>query len=145
VSRQLLGERGSFDDRFKALRQTRVFAWGQTTCFDAVLRAGALGVAGRLYRPEKAYLLGSTGPSAGFAHVWGAVVTKRNAEDCEALLRRWISDWHEIAARAGVSWAGAPYDSGDLENALCVFQETLGERPRPSASTHGSGCSPAAE
>lgn len=125
VSRHLLDQGLSFDNRFTGLMRTKVFAWGRTTCFDVVLRAGVLGVAGNVYRPEKAYLLGSTGPGAGFAHVWGTDVTTRNADHCEALIRRWSAHWDEVAGMAGVAWVGASYDSGDLENALCVFNETL--------------------
>jgi hypothetical protein len=41
------------------------------TSFDLLLRAGALGIGGQHYKPEIAYLGGSTGPKRGFARVWG--------------------------------------------------------------------------
>jgi hypothetical protein len=118
----------SFDGRFARLMEVDVSWWGRTTCFDALLRAGSLGVSGHKYRPDKSYLLGSTGPAAGFFYLWGERVTKSNADDCEDLLRHWTARWDEIADLAGVPWIGEPYDSGDFENALCVFQETLGSR-----------------
>lgn len=113
----------SFDDRFSRLRALRVSWWGRTTCFDVLVRAGCLGVAKDHYRPEKAHLLGSTGPSAGFANIWGETVTKSTEASCEELLHRWTALWSEVAEQAGVEWSGRPYDSADLENALCVFQE----------------------
>jgi hypothetical protein len=121
-------QRLSFDDRFDRLMEVDVSWWGRTTCFDALLRAGSLGVSGRSYRPDKSYLLGSTGPAAGFFYLWGARVTKANADECEELLRRWTAAWHEVADLADVPWIGRPHDSGDFENALCIFQERLGSR-----------------
>lgn len=117
----------TFDDRFTALRRVGVHWWGRTTCFDALLRAGALGVGGHTYRPDKAYLANSTGPAAGFEQIWGVHVTGSTADVCEAVLRRWTHTWDDVAAAVGVEWVGPPYDSADFENALCVFQE----RPHP--------------
>jgi hypothetical protein len=134
VSRVLCEPSLSFHDRFLKLIETHVYAWGRTTCFDALLRAGVLGTSGHVYRPERAYLLGSTGPGAGFAYIWGERVTADNADACEAILTRWTRDWGEVARIAGADWAGPPYDSGDFENALCVFQESRkGLSPRRSA------------
>lgn len=124
----------SFDDRFARLMKLNVSWWGRTTCFDVLLRAGALGVSGGAYRPEKAYLLGSQGPAAGFERLWGVRVTASNAELCEAVLRRWTDCWDEVASTAGAGWNAEPYDSADFENALCVFQEPPRRSlPKPAA------------
>ena len=129
-------ERGlSFDERFTRLMKVDVNWWGRTTCFDALLRAGVLGVSGETYRPERAYLWGSQGPAAGFERVWGTHVTGANAERCEAVLHRWTATWREVADTASVEWDGIPYNSADLENALCVFQEPASVRsslPNPA-------------
>lgn len=122
-----------FDERFMDLMKVNVSWWGRTTCFDALLRSGALAVTGTPYRPEKAYLRGSQGPAAGFERIWGTHVTGANADLCEALLRRWTETWSEVAEVVSVSWEGWPYDSADFENALCVFQEpALAWLPDPS-------------
>ena len=98
---QLVFERGlTFEERFTRLRNLKVSWWGRTTCFDVLLRAGALGVSGERYRPEKAYLLGSQGPAAGFHRLWGVRVTAENADLCEAVLRRWTDDWDDVASIA---------------------------------------------
>src|SRR5438067_11284 len=52
VSRALCEPSLAFDDRFVELMDTHVYAWGRTTCFDALLRAGVLGISGHAYRPE---------------------------------------------------------------------------------------------
>jgi len=52
-------------------------------------------------------------------------VTPGNATQCEALLAAWTEHWDRVAEEVGVDWPGAPYDPGDLENALCVFQEQV--------------------
>lgn len=44
----------AFDERFAALMKFPVSWWGRTTCFDVLLRAGALAVSGETYRPDKA-------------------------------------------------------------------------------------------
>jgi hypothetical protein len=122
--REVLFKSGiSFDDRFRLLRDAKVSRWGRTTCFDALLRAGALGVAGSLYRPEKAYLAGSTGPATGFERLWGIRVTAETDDLCEHILHRWTETWMETAHVVGVPWKGEVYDSADFENALCIFQE----------------------
>lgn len=119
-----------FQERYEALRRLRAKQWGRTTCFDLLLRTGQLALGSeRPYSPDRAYLADSTGPRKGFELVWGIAVTRTNASDCEALLRRWSASWHEVAGSAGVSWEGAPYEPGDFENALCIFQE---ERPEAS-------------
>jgi hypothetical protein len=111
-----------FHDRFERLRALPATQWGRTTCFRLLLRAGALGIGGS-YAPERAYLDGSTGPKAGFEQVWGIRVTTANAGSCEDLLLAWIEHWQQVADEVGVAWPWAPYDPGDLENALCIFQE----------------------
>jgi hypothetical protein len=46
--------RVDFDLGFAQLRKRRVSGWGRTTRFDVLLRAGAIGVSGETYRPDKA-------------------------------------------------------------------------------------------
>lgn len=121
--REILHKGAGFRDRFEDLLDLPARQWGRTTCFDLVLRAGALGVGGSRFAPDRAYLEGSTGPSAGFERVWGIAVTKRNAEWCEALLVCWTENWQLVVEEVGVSWYGDPYTPGDFENALCIFQE----------------------
>ncbi|HSH61127.1 MAG TPA: hypothetical protein VK988_16100 [Acidimicrobiales bacterium] len=134
----------AFDERFAALMKFRVSCWGRTTCFDVLLRAGALAVSGETYRPDKAYLRGSQGPSAGSKRLWGVPVTVSNADLCAELLRRWTQRWDAVASTVGVGWEGKPYDSADFENALCVFQEPhRAGLPNPgefSADALLSGC-----
>lgn len=132
---EVLFERGlTFAERFTRLRNLKVSWWGRTTCFDVLLRAGALGVSGETYRPEKAYLLGSQGPASGFERLWGVRVTAANADLCEAVLHRWTDRWDEVASIAESEWEGPPYDSADFENALCVFQEPARRHlPDPAA------------
>lgn len=131
----ILFQRGiTFDDRFGQLMKIDVSWWGRTTCFDLLLRAGALGVSGQSYRPRMAYLRGSQGPAAGFERLWGVRVTATNAELCETVLRVWTECWSDVAAIAALDWVGMPYDSADFENALCVFQEPPhGDLPDPAA------------
>jgi len=114
---------GSFHDRFRALRKLKAPQWGRTTCFDLLVRAGSLGVGGEWYRPDRAYLGGSTGPSEGFRQVWGITVTRSNAEQCERILRWWTENWDGVVRKIGTNWEGKPFDSADFENALCVFQD----------------------
>jgi len=122
----------SFEDRFTRLRKLPVAWWGRTTCFDVLVRAGVLGVSGNHYRPRSAQLRGSTGPAHGFAWLWGVEVTPSNSLLCEELLRKWTADWTKVCDLLGVGWVGASYDSADLENALCIFQEaTFGRFPDP--------------
>jgi hypothetical protein len=113
----------SFDDRYHRLLAARLDRWGRTTCFDLLLRTGALGVCGKLYEPDIAYLVGSTGPSAGFDLIWGRSVSKANGPWCEGVLQAWHRNWPEVAKRTGTTWSGRPYTPGDLENALCIYQE----------------------
>lgn len=70
---------GSFNDRYRRLREAKLPQWGRTTCFDLLLRSGTLGVFNQFYAPELAYLAESTGPRIGFRIVWGQDVTNRNA------------------------------------------------------------------
>jgi len=129
----LCGPGYSFNERFTQLEDVNVSWWGRTTCFDALLRAGTLGVTAERYRPERAYLRGSQGPAAGFEDIWGLPVTNSTADECEQILLKWTDNWYEVAATLGVVWDGPPYDSGDFENALCIFQEPPNpRRPDPN-------------
>lgn len=112
----------SFDDRFRRLDEINVRWWGRTTHFDVLLRAGALAVGGECYGPDKAYLAGSQGPAAGFEKIFGVKITSGLSDVGEAILRRWTSRWMDVARNVDVDWDGDPYYSGDLENALCIFQ-----------------------
>ncbi len=96
---------------------------------------GVLGVGGHRYEPEIAYLADSTGPKAGFHAVWGRTVTRGTAEWCEGLLQAWHRDWEEVAKRVGSRWSHTPYASGDLENALCIYQD----RTRTEGKCEGGG------
>lgn len=111
-----------FDERFRRLRGAQLARWGRTTCFDLLLRTGALAIGGKPYRPEFAYLADSTGPKAGFRAVWGSNVTGRTAAWSEGLLQAWYRHWNNVAELVGAHWSGLPYAPGDLENALCIFQ-----------------------
>jgi hypothetical protein len=82
-----------FETRYWRLRNARCEQWGRTTCFDLLLRGGALGVGGRKYAPQIAYLNGSTGPKSGFKKIWGLEITAENAEWGEALLWAWTEHW----------------------------------------------------
>jgi hypothetical protein len=121
--RELLHVPCSFDGRYQRLREAKLARWGRTTCFDLLLRAGALAIGGRRYEPDMAYLGGSTGPKAGFRAVWGREVSHATASWCEGVLLTWHRNWYEVAERVGASWSGAPYAPGDLENVLCIYQE----------------------
>jgi hypothetical protein len=112
-----------FEDRYVRLRGAGVRQWGRTTSFDLLLRAGALGVGGRRYEPEFAYLAGSTGPKKGFKKIWGREITPGNSPWGEALLRAWTEEWDAVAERVGALWSGDPYTPADFENALCIWQE----------------------
>jgi hypothetical protein len=122
----MLATDGTFEDRFNRLMALGIWWWGRTTCFDALIRAGALAINGRGFRPNTAHLLGSSGPAAGFAQIWGVEVTRSTADTCEGILKRWSERWSYVATIARVDWSGTGYDTGDFENALCIFQE----RPR---------------
>ena len=112
----------TFDERYRLLRDARLPRWGRTTCFDLILRAGALGVGGREYAPDFGYLQGSTGPSAGFRLIWGRAVDEDTAPWCEGVLQAWHAHWRDVAHAVGADCSGAPYGPGDFENALCVYQ-----------------------
>jgi hypothetical protein len=120
--RLILQEPGGFHERFEELLAPLDW-WGRTTCYDLLVRTGMLGIGGQRYQPDRAYLASSTGPGKGFALVWGVPVNRGNAEHCEQILREWIRRWVETCDRLGVSWEGAPYQAGDFENALCIYQE----------------------
>jgi hypothetical protein len=122
--RQILLEGVAFHDRYLALRGLQAKQWGRTTCFDLLVRAGQLGIGSRdRYQPDRAYLADSTGPRRGFRTIWGIEVSRSNADQCEQILHSWIERWHETASQVGVPWSGEPYSPGDLENALCIYQE----------------------
>jgi hypothetical protein len=114
-----------FDGRYRRLREAGVRQWGRTTCFDLLLRAGALGVGDRRCLPELAYLAGSTGPSKGFAAVFGVTPDRRHVAWAEAMLRAWAEHWDAVAECVGVEWVGEPLYPRDQENFLCVYQERL--------------------
>jgi hypothetical protein len=100
--------------------------WGRTTCFGLLLRAGALGVGGTRYLPELAYLAGSTGPSKGFAAVFGVAPDHGGAPWAEAVLRAWAENWRAVAERVRIAWDGPALQPRDQESFLCVYQERLG-------------------
>lgn len=134
VFHEVLHASECFDNRYQLLRAARLTQWGRTTCFDLLLRAGALGVGNQYYEPEYAYLAGSTGPRAGFRAIWGHDVTSRTAPWCEGILQAWHRNWSEVVNRVGAHWSRLPYSPGDLENALCIYHETCdgdrNSRPR---------------
>ncbi len=119
----ILHEPGGFHQRFERLLALPLPWWARTTCYDLLVRTGMLGIGGQRYQPDRAYLADSTGPSKGFARVWGVQVNGGNAEHCEQILREWSRRWAETCARLDISWEGAPYSAGDFENALCIYQE----------------------
>lgn len=120
----VLHGREDFHTRYLRLRAARMRQWGRTTSFDLLLRAGALGVGGEHYKPEYAYLSGSTGPKAGFTRVWGRPLkTDEAVAWAEALLRVWTEEWQEVAERVGVAWQRPPLEPCDQENFLCIYQE----------------------
>lgn len=78
--------------------------------------------------PERASLVNlirqiATTEQGGFRLVWGVEVTPSNADECEATLRGWTDRWRDLAGEVGVTWNGEPYQPGDFQNALCIFQE----------------------
>lgn len=123
--RSVLHGAEDFDARYRRLREARVRQWGRTTCFDLLLRAGALGVGDARCLPELAYLAGSTGPRKGFAVVFGVDPDRGSAPWAEAVLRGWAENWQAVADLVGVEWEGPPLHPCDQENFLCVYQERL--------------------
>jgi hypothetical protein len=122
--RNVLHSGEGFDTRYQRLRAAGMRQWGRTTSFDLLLRAGALGLGGDRYKPDYAYLGGSTGPSAGFARVWGVTLTDHTSVAwAERLLRAWADEWQVVANRVGVEWERAPLEPCDQENFLCIYQE----------------------
>lgn len=122
--RDVLFSDATFEERYWRIRQPRLPQWGRTTTFDLLLRAGALGIGGERYAPTTAYLAGSTGPKKGFERIWGVSLDQVGADWGEQLLRAWTENWHEVAVSVGATWdVGPPYEPGDFENALCIWQE----------------------
>jgi hypothetical protein len=119
---------GTFDERYKLLISSGIPYWGRTTCFDLLLRTGALGIGDQVYEPEIAYLAGSTGPKKGFRLIWGLDITEKNTPWCEGLLQAWHRHWFDVIAHCEVDWKWRPYAPGDLENALCIYQEHVNRR-----------------
>jgi len=112
-----------FDTRYGRLRGARLRQWGRTTCFDLLLRAGALAIGGARCLPDFAYLAGSTGPRKGFAAIFGVPVTSETAPWAEGVLRTWAENWKDVCKDVGVDWEGDPLYPRDQENFLCVYQE----------------------
>ena len=113
-----------FDTRYLRLRAAKLRQWGRTTAFDLLLRAGALNVGGQSYKPDYAYLGGSTGPKSGFTRVFAeSLTTDERVAWAESLLWRWAEDWQLVADQVGVDWRGPPLEPCDHENFLCIYQE----------------------
>jgi hypothetical protein len=113
-----------FDTRYLSLRSAKLPQWGRTTSFDLFLRAGEIGIGGRRYKPEYAYLGGSTGPKSGFARVFGeSLTTDSRVAWAESLLWHWEEEWDAVAAKVGVQWDKPPLEPCDQENFLCIYQE----------------------
>jgi len=138
----LLHSGDSFDTRYRRLREAHVRQWGRTTSFDLLLRTGTLGIGGQHYKPEYAYLGGSTGPKAGFACVWGVSLNDdATVAWAEALLTAWTEDWEAVADRVSVEWDKPPLEPCDQENFLCIYQEHLRvSRMKPAAARPFSIC-----
>jgi hypothetical protein len=127
----IIQDGAGFHDRYERIRALHASSWGRTTCFDLILRCGALGIGGVGYEPEYAYLDESQGPRAGFMAIWGIPVRDSAVGDGEELLRWWATHWEEVARRAGASsHPQPPYRPGDFENALCIYQEHLRRQAR---------------
>jgi hypothetical protein len=141
----LLYSSESFDTRYHRLRRARLRQWGRTTVFDLLVRTGTLGIGGQHYKPEYAYLAGSSGPSAGFARVWGVSPTAATVGRCEAVLRAWTENWDAVSERVGVVWNKLPLEPCDQENFLCIYQKVGkpgGRRRRDRSSCCGSTTGP---
>jgi hypothetical protein len=121
---ELLHSGDDFDTRYLLLRAAKLRQWGRTTSYDLLLRAGALGIGGQRYKPEYAYLGGSSGPKSGFATVFGETPnTDERVAWAEALLWHWTQNWKSVAEIVGVDWERAPLEPSDQENFLCIYQE----------------------
>jgi hypothetical protein len=121
---QLLHSGDDFDTRYLELHAPKLRQWGRTTSYDLFLRAGALGIGGQHYRPDYAYLGGSTGPKSGFARVFGETLsTDEQVARAESLLWHWTQEWAAVANAVAVEWNAAPLEPCDQENFLCIYQE----------------------
>ena len=131
--RAILHNGTGFHDRYIRLRALNAASWGRTTCYDMLLRSGALGTAeGAMYEPEYAYLDDSTGPSRGFTAIWGTPIDATNALWCEELLSWWSTHWEAISKRVDATSCPQPaYRPADFENALCLYQDELRAESRP--------------
>jgi hypothetical protein len=137
VLHDLLNSREDFDARYRRLRDEKIRQWGRTTSLDLLLRAGALGICGQIYKPEYAYLKDSTGPADGFAQVWGIRPTrKKDVTWAEALLRAWMDNWEAVGKLVGVRWDKPPLEPCDQENFLCIYHQRRDERE----SSGTTGC-----
>lgn len=128
--REVLHSGEDFDTRYQRVRRESLRQWGRTTCFDLLVRAGALGVGGTRYLPDFAYLAGSTGPRRGYELVIGEVLSDEKAPWAEAVLQAWSRHWREVADRVGIRWEGEPLCPRDQENFLCIYQEQFGKKQR---------------
>jgi hypothetical protein len=125
--REILHKGVGFDDRYVRLRALNAASWGRTTCYDLLLRSGAIGAAGGLlYEPEYAYLGDSTGPRRGFSAIWSIPIDETNASSCEALLEWWSIHWDAVAVHVAAAARPQPaYGPADFENALCLYRRLL--------------------
>jgi hypothetical protein len=118
----VLSGREDFDARYRRLRDEEMQQWGRTTSFDLLLRAGTLGICGRNYKPEYAYLKGSTRRLRGSPWSLGVRPTRnKDVAWAEAMLRAWMVNWEVVAKRVGVEWEKAPLEPCDQENFLCIY------------------------
>ena len=96
-------------------------SWGRT-CYDLLLRSGAIDVAvGASYEPEYAYLGDSTGPGRGFTAISGVPIDHANADACEKLLSSWSTQWDAISRRVRAAAHREPaYGPAEFENTVCL-------------------------
>jgi hypothetical protein len=120
---QLMHSGDDFDKRDLELRAAKLRQWGRTTSYDLLLRAGTLGVGDYKYKPDYAYLGGSTGPKSGFARVFGeTLTTDERVAWAESLLWQWTQEWQAVTDLVGVEWNASPLEPCDQENLLCTIR-----------------------
>jgi hypothetical protein len=127
----------SVEDAVQQLLALRARQVGRTTAFDLALRAGQF-LHPQPIEPATAHLKGSTGPASGFDQVWGFNPAGPLSARGEGVVRRWTSEWAEVASVVEVDWPWRPFSAGDLENALCIYQDRalhhrFGSPDRPAA------------